>query len=243
VKYHKLPTKLSKDPTTSSAKLEVAGVIGLQDSGSKSRNNGLVTEAAGALIDFGINDGTSNRFGGAYTQADQGGLLRFDTRSGTPLFTIYGRSAATASDGTLLVSVLSNGNVGIGTSGPGVKLDIVGGSGRVQAGNSWLTNSDVRLKTNITTLDNALPKLLRLRGVRYDLKTDVNSQPGQGKIIGFIAQELEKEYPELVFQDENGMKAVSYDKLTAILVEAIKAQEKRISEMEKELKTLKAKVK
>jgi hypothetical protein len=121
------------------------------------------------------------------------------------------------------VRIASSGNVGIGTNGPGQKLDIAGGNGRVETGNHWLTDSDSRLKKNITTLEGSLEKISRLRGVRFDSREAVYADKGSGKHIGVIAQELEKEYPELVIGDkETGYKAVAYDKLTAVLIEAVK---------------------
>jgi len=113
-------------------------------------------------------------------------------------------------------------NVGINTTAPGQRLDINLGYGRVSSGYSWLTNSDVRYKKNIATLENTLDKVSRLRGVRFDLKEDNQCVTGKPKHIGFIAQELEKEYPELVITDDKGYKSVAYDKMTAVLTQATK---------------------
>jgi len=125
--------------------------------------------------------------------------------------------------------VLPGGNVGIGIASPGQKLEINAGNGRVQAGYSWLTNSDSRYKKNITTLDDVLPKVLALRGVRYDLSENASFVEGQGKHIGFIAQEIEQYFPELVITDSNGYKSVAYSEMTSVLLEAIKEQQKMIS--------------
>lgn len=133
-----------------------------------------------------------------------------------------------------------SGNIGIGGSVPGEKFDVYGGNGRVESGFNWLTTSDVRYKKNITTLEDALGKTLNLRGVRYDLFDETNVVPGQGKQIGFIAQELEKEYPELVYADNSGKKSVAYDKMTAILLEAIKQQQKQILQLQEEVNKLKS---
>jgi hypothetical protein len=137
-------------------------------------------------------------------------------------------------------TVLKNGNVGIDTARPTQRLDIVRGNGRVQTGYSWLTNSDMRYKKNITTLDHSLRKIMALRGVRYDLREDGNSTPGQGKHIGFIAQELEAEFPEFVVTDIDGYKSVAYDKVTAVLVEAVKEQEQEITQLRKENAAMKS---
>ena len=53
--------------------------------------------------------------------------------------------------------------------------------------------------------------------------------------IGVIAQEVEAVLPELVSEDENGYKAVAYDKISAVLVEAIKEQQKQIDELQKKI--------
>ena len=52
-----------------------------------------------------------------------------------------------------------------------------------------------------------------------------------GKQIGFIAQDLEKIYPELVSTDKEGYKSVDYSRLTPVLVEAVKEQQKIIDEL------------
>ena len=80
--------------------------------GSQTRNGGVATEANAALINFGLNEGSGNRFGGTYNQASQGGMLNFDTRANQPLFQIYGRAAGVAeATGTALLNIDSSGAV------------------------------------------------------------------------------------------------------------------------------------
>jgi hypothetical protein len=96
-------------PTTA---LEVNGVISLRDTGTKNLNAGVVTEVQASLIDIGINEGSGNRFGGAYTQANQGGMIAIDARAGTNLFTFYGRQAGVAAvTGTALLTMDSAGQL------------------------------------------------------------------------------------------------------------------------------------
>jgi hypothetical protein len=65
---------------------------------------------------------------------------------------------------------------------------------------------------------------LKISGVRYDWKQEEFPEKhfSDKNQIGFIAQEIEKIFPEMVFTDEKGFKSVDYARLTPVLVEAIK---------------------
>ena len=86
------------------------------------------------------------------------------------------------------------------------------------------SSSDGRWKKNIEPLESSLDKISNLQGVTYEWKMDEYPDFGlmEGKQIGLVAQDVEKELPELVSEDKDGYKAVSYTKLTAVLVEAVK---------------------
>jgi len=142
-------------------------------------------------------------------------------------------------NGSVRLAINASGYVGIGTTLPGQKLDIVAGNGRVASGYSWLTNSDVRYKKNISTLQDCLDKVMAIRGVSFDLISDSLDVGTRGKNIGFIAQELENVVPEVVVTGSDGYKAVAYDKITAVLTEAIKEQQKQIESQQKEIDELK----
>ena len=60
------------------------------------------------------------------------------------------------------------------------------------------------------------------------------------KDIGLIAQDVEKVFPELVAENEQGYKGIAYSKLTAVLVEAIKEQQGQIATLEQENTQLEA---
>ena len=87
--------------------------------------------------------------------------------------------------------------------------------------------SDRRFKKDIVTVDNALSKVLQLRGVNYYWRN--NEFPNRGfddKLeLGLIAQEVEAVIPEIVAEIGDGYKGVEYSKLVALLVEAIKEQQ------------------
>ena len=136
----------------------------------------------------------------------------------------------------------SNGNVGIGTTTPGYTLT-VNGTAWCSSG-AW-TGSDIRWKKNIIDLNNSLSDVLELKAVSYDLKTDEFPQMRfeTGRQIGLIAQDVEKVLPELVRTDNNGYKSVSYEKLSVLLVESIKEQQKQIQDQQKEIDELRTLVK
>ncbi|MFV8258336.1 tail fiber domain-containing protein [Bdellovibrio bacteriovorus] len=117
-----------------------------------------------------------------------------------------------------------NGNVGIGTTTPGYRLDVNG----TLRGFGITDSSDIRLKRDIASLSSseALQRILKIQGVSYNWK---NPEHGKRPQLGFIAQELEKIYPELVETDPQGMKSVNYSHLVSPLVEAIKALYEEVS--------------
>jgi len=89
------------------------------------------------------------------------------------------------------------------------------------------TNSDVRLKSNINTITNAVDTVKSLRGTSY-IKDD---KPN----IGLIAQEVEEVMPFMVrtASDEMGTKSVNYQNMVALLIEAMKEQQEQIDELKK----------
>jgi hypothetical protein len=107
-------------------------------------------------------------------------------------------------------------------------------------GSSAWTFSDARLKKNILPLSNALNSVLSLNGVNFDWKTDEN--PGMGlasaRQIGLIAQDVEKILPELVSDGPNGFKTVDYSKITPVLIEAIKEQQRQIQDQKARIEKL-----
>jgi len=89
-------------------------------------------------------------------------------------------------------------------------------------------SSDERLKTNIEDLENTtLDIISNIRTVRYNW----NSDPTGDKTIGFLAQDLEQYYPELVRTDSYGFKMVNYAQMTPSLVEAIREMNLKITDI------------
>ena len=97
--------------------------------------------------------------------------------------------------------------------------------------------SDVRLKENIVSLDSPLEKTLQLNGVFFNKKNTPDV-----KEIGFIAQEVESVLPELVTETEDGIKTVSYSRVTAVLVETVKEQQSQIEQLKEMVNILTDKI-
>ena len=125
---------------------------------------------------------------------------------------------------------ISNINLGIDVANPTQKLDVNGNVKCI----SYSTLSDIRLKTDILTLENSLSKILKLRGVEYKMIDNINK-----KYIGLIAQESESIIPEVVSTSGiEGYKTIGYDNIIAVIIEAIKEQNKIIKNLELEIQTL-----
>jgi hypothetical protein len=98
----------------------------------------------------------------------------------------------------------------------------------ITTGTGIACTSDERLKTNIidlstTTLDN----LLKVRTVNYNLIGDSTNR----NQVGFLAQDLEQVFPDLVDTDSNGYKSVYYAQMTPILTEAIRELNMKVTPM------------
>ena len=126
------------------------------------------------------------------------------------------------------LTVLNNGDVGIGTTLPGYLLQVGNaGDGTEARANAWNSLSDIRFKENITSLNpqDSLNKILQLDGVTFDWKSNGKES------MGFIAQDVQKIFPELVSTDQNGYLSLNYGGFAAPIVNAIKEQQLQIATM------------
>ena len=113
---------------------------------------------------------------------------------------------------------------GVGTAASGT-------TGEIRATNDVTAfySSDVALKENITNIPDPIEALKKLNGVLFNWKKEYINQRGgedgyfvRKKDVGVIAQEVEKVLPEAVAERPDGIKAVKYDRLTCLLIEAVK---------------------
>ena len=140
-----------------------------------------------------------------------------------------------------------NGHVSIGAP-PGQSTILLTGYcsadfyGTVYAGGGFVAPSDGRYKEHVKDLTNVLPRLEHLRGVAFDWNDRFKStaRRATGRQIGVIAQEVESEFPELVSSDLRGYKCVDYGKLSAVLLEAVKEQQKEIEALKASVEKMRA---
>ena len=87
------------------------------------------------------------------------------------------------------------------------------------------------MKDNIKPIDNPLEKVMKISGNTFSWNENSRNS-GDG--IGVIAQEVEElGLPEVVTTRESGYKAVKYEKLVPLLIEAIKELKHEIDELKK----------
>ena len=173
---------------------------------------------------------------------DTWGIFRRGNASDNALRFGYGKvgSGAFNWDTNAKLTILPSGNVGIGTVNPTEKLYV---SGSTWSTTGW-SSSDERWKKNIVPLENSLKKVNELQGVNYEWKIEEYPENGfeVGEQIGLIAQEMEKVIPELVRTGDDGYKAIAYDRLTVVLLEAIKElkieKDAEIKELQEQINTL-----
>lgn len=143
------------------------------------------------------------------------------------------------SNGSSRMVVKGDGRVGIGNASPAAALDVTGdirGTGTVA---TW---SDQRAKKNIEVIPDSLNRILKLRGVNFDWKTEEfpDKKFKTTRDMGVIAQEVEKVFPEVVNTSSDSFKSVSYSLLVAPLIEAVKEIYHKITGVEREVASLKA---
>ncbi len=182
------------------------------------------------------------------TNAYEGGQINFKrSLTGSTVDWSIDQYGTTAADARLRIFntselngliIKENGYIGMGNNAPTVRLQVTGDI----IANSIAGSSDARFKTDVAPISNPLQKVLALRGVNFNWNTSAFPQRmfSDKRTLGFIAQEVEKVLPEIV-QTENtaeGYKSVQYDKVVALLVEAIKEQQKQINQLKKQVKKL-----
>jgi hypothetical protein len=127
----------------------------------------------------------------------------------------------------------------------GLDVNVIPGNLRVNGivkAQAFVQFSDLRLKTNIQELTDAVNIITKLEGRSYTWRKDLNTESGRieeelggRRVIGLIAQQVRKVLPEVVHEDkETGLLSVSYAEIVPVLIEAFK-QQTQIQESQQEI--------
>jgi hypothetical protein len=199
--------------------------------------------ASSGSVGAAINGGT-----GAWTQAmtlDASGNLLVGTTTNTNSSRVFARGTGGA---TTLAIQSSTGD----TANPGLLVgkfdnnsttsqilvrftinDNAAGSGQITANGAnaaaFGTFSDSRLKENIASIPSQLEKIVSLRPVEFDFKN------GSGHQIGFVAQEMQEVYPDVVGEQDGFLTVTGWSKTEARLVSAIKELAAKVQALEAKL--------
>ena len=140
---------------------------------------------------------------------------------------ISGSGAGNGSSIITTGSINISGSLGVGTAASGVV-------GAILATNDVVAfaSSDERLKENVEVIGSAVEKVEAIGGYTFDWIPMEGIHVHSGHDIGVIAQEIEAVLPELVTTRDNGYKAVKYEKLTAVLIQAVKELSERVKVLE-----------
>jgi hypothetical protein len=150
-----------------------------------------------------------------------------DIQQFTGSLLISGSGAGNGSSIVTTGSINISGSLGVGTAASGVV-------GAILATNDVVAfaSSDERLKENVEVIGSAVEKVEAIGGYTFDWIPMEGIHVHSGHDIGVIAQEIEAVLPELVTTRDNGYKAVKYEKLTAVLIQAVKELSERVKVLE-----------
>lgn len=124
---------------------------------------------------------------------------------------------------TAIFAKQSNSYVGIGTTNPTQALHVVGNAYKTEGGTSWATSSDIRLKNLLGNYEKGLAEISALQPVKYVYKKDNPRQLNSTEVqVGFVAQEVQKIFPEAVSEGEDGYLDFNIHPINVAFVNAIK---------------------
>jgi len=220
-------TLIFSTENTERARITSGGIVLI---GTTSASGGL---AAGGLE---VSDRIAVNTGSVGTPA-----LHCTTDTNTGIYYPAADTIGFSTNGTERMRIDSSGNLGIGTSSPSYKLTLNGQPG-ANGYTAWTNYSDARLKENIVDFaaESVLDKVCALRPVtfNYNDKTGFDEATRQRRISGFIAQELQEVFPDMVGTvDVNGDEYLdtNLSNLTLYLLQAVKEQQAIINQLKARL--------
>lgn len=257
----RLPFRVRPGAPTSSIDIAASGNVGINTA-----SPGTTLDVSGNVLTMGSDNGATTRTNGAlklsrlalppFTTGNLNlGVLNAATTATENLVGIGGGasgfSAATSvffstgattntDTGTERMRITSIGRVGIGTTTPDQLLSVNGDASKV-GGGSWQSFSDQRLKNIKAPFKTGLNAVMQLQPIRFQYRPDnAVGIKSDSEYVGFSAQEVQKVVPEAVNANSEGYLMVNNDPIIWTMLNAIKEQQKEITELKKEIRQLKA---
>jgi len=124
---------------------------------------------------------------------------------------------------TAIFAKQSNSFVGLGTTKPTQKLHVVGNAYKTEGGTAWATSSDLRLKTLTGKYEKGLEEIAALEAVRFIYNPgNARQLSSETEQVGFVAQEVQKIFPEAVAEAEDGYLDFNIHPVNIAMVNAIR---------------------
>jgi hypothetical protein len=131
--------------------------------------------------------------------------------------------------------------IGAVATDPGANMLVVNGAAAKPGGGSWTTWSDSRLKDIHGNYEKGLMEIIQLQPVKYSYKKDnARSLPSDKNYVGFVAQDIQKVFPEAVNEESDGYLTVDENALNVAVINAIKELKREIDKLKSENIDLKA---
>ena len=234
----------ARTTTASTAGVQVAGITGAKENGTSGNTAGYLgfyTRTAGAGISERMRiDSSGNLLVGVSSIPFNTAKLFVGTAATRGCY-LYSTSSGDVATEQLRIGKYDNNTT---TSQIFVKFTVnndSNGSGQINANGAsscaFGSYSDISLKENIEPLPSQLNNIMALKPSEFDYKD------GSGHQIGFIAQEMQEVYPDVVSPDENGLLMVTgWSKTEARLVKAIQEQQTLIVSQSELINSLTARV-
>jgi hypothetical protein len=230
--------------------LRTSTILGLAGSSLVVKSNGnigLGTQTPGAGLHLkGTSFPSSFMFIESSTGQDAGFRLYEGTTAKWHIFNnanagglqIYNSDAKTA-----IFAKQSNSFVGIGTTSPTQALHVVGNAYKTEGGTSWATSSDIRLKNLMGNYSKGLAEIVALKPVKYIYKKNNPRQLNSTDVqVGFVAQEVQKIFPEAVTKGEDGYLDFNIHPINIAFVNAIKELKTENENLTSKVKDLESKL-
>jgi len=213
--------------------LDVTGTLNATVEGTTA----TASYVAGADVDGAVANATNANTASYIDASNVDGTLDISTQTNLGVTDTTGQ---TGINFTLSGDNITGTLAGLGTSADvqfdsfGVGTAASGTTGEIRATGDITAfySSDKRLKDNVTPLSDAINKINQIGGYEFDWNSNSSHS---GHDVGVIAQEIEEVLPEVVVTRDNGYKAVRYEKIVALLIEAIKDQQSQIDELKSRL--------